>query len=154
MVRVVTMGFRARSSQFLLGWSVPRLSEDRCFFGENMETNVDNIWTILNNSMKLREHLVLDIGFQIRGWQTEFVDLWGIEVQKLSGETTHISALSTDTTADLILGWWILCQQSTSGWWFGTFCIFPYIYIIIIYIIIFLYIGNNNLNWLSYFSEG
>ena len=102
------------------------------FFGENMETNVDNIWTILNNSMKLREHLVLDIGSQIRGWQTEFVDLWGIEVQKLSGETTHISALSTDTTADLILGWWILCQQSTSGWWFGTFCIFPYIYILYI----------------------
>ena len=30
---------------------------------------------------------------------------------------------------------------STSGWWFGTFFIFPYI-------------GNNHPNWLSYFSEG
>ena len=28
-----------------------------------------------------------------------------------------------------------------SGWWFGTFFIFPYI-------------GNNHPNWLSYFSEG
>ena len=28
-----------------------------------------------------------------------------------------------------------------SGWWFGTFLIFPYI-------------GNNHPNWLSYFSEG
>ena len=28
-----------------------------------------------------------------------------------------------------------------TGWWFGTFFIFPYI-------------GNNHLNWLSYFSEG
>ena len=28
-----------------------------------------------------------------------------------------------------------------SGWWFGTFYIFPYI-------------GNNHPNWLSYFSEG
>jgi hypothetical protein len=28
-----------------------------------------------------------------------------------------------------------------AGWWFGTFFIFPYI-------------GNSNLNWLSYFSEG
>ena len=28
-----------------------------------------------------------------------------------------------------------------TGWWFGTFCIFPYI-------------GNSNPNWLSYFSQG
>ena len=30
---------------------------------------------------------------------------------------------------------------SMTGWWFGTFSIFPYI-------------GNNHPNWLSYFSEG
>ena len=34
-----------------------------------------------------------------------------------------------------------MVHANSSGWWFGTFCIFPYI-------------GNNNLNWLSYFSEG
>ena len=32
-------------------------------------------------------------------------------------------------------------KWSISGWWFGTFFIFPYI-------------GNNNPDWLSYFSEG
>jgi len=32
-------------------------------------------------------------------------------------------------------------KNMISGWWFGTFFIFPYI-------------GNNNPNWLSYFSEG
>ena len=31
--------------------------------------------------------------------------------------------------------------KTTTGWWFGTFFIFPYI-------------GNNHPNWLSYFSEG
>ena len=31
--------------------------------------------------------------------------------------------------------------QTLSGWWFGTFFMFPYI-------------GNNHPNWLSYFSEG
>ena len=31
--------------------------------------------------------------------------------------------------------------DSFTGWWFGTFFIFPYI-------------GNNHPNWLSYFSEG
>ena len=31
--------------------------------------------------------------------------------------------------------------KSITGWWFGIFFIFPYI-------------GNNNPNWLSYFSEG
>ena len=31
--------------------------------------------------------------------------------------------------------------RKVSGWWFGTFFIFPYI-------------GNNHPNWLSYFSEG
>ena len=31
--------------------------------------------------------------------------------------------------------------QTKSGWWFGTFFMFPYI-------------GNNHPNWLSYFSEG
>ena len=47
--------------------------------------------------------------------------------------------------------WWninifkisIWCQNQTkiSGWWFGTFFMFPYI-------------GNSNPNWLSYVSEG
>ena len=32
-------------------------------------------------------------------------------------------------------------RSVTTGWWFGTFYIFPYI-------------GNNHPNWLSYFSEG
>ena len=32
-------------------------------------------------------------------------------------------------------------SQLSTGWWFGTFFIFPYI-------------GNNHPNWLSYFSEG
>ena len=36
--------------------------------------------------------------------------------------------------------WYILIYMYISGW-FGTFFIFPYI-------------GNNNPNWLSYFSEG
>ena len=31
--------------------------------------------------------------------------------------------------------------ESQTGWWFGTFFVFPYI-------------GNNHPNWLSYFSEG
>jgi hypothetical protein len=35
----------------------------------------------------------------------------------------------------------ILHVWKMAGWWFGTFFIFPYI-------------GNNNPNWLSYFSEG
>ena len=34
-----------------------------------------------------------------------------------------------------------LLGATFSGWWFGTFFIFPYI-------------GNNHPNWLSYFSEG
>ena len=41
-------------------------------------------------------------------------------------------------------GWAELWKKSDvwwSGWWFGTFSIFPYI-------------GNNHPNWLSYFSEG
>ena len=39
---------------------------------------------------------------------------------------------------DLLMGklWW-----EKTGWWFGTFFIFPYI-------------GNNHPNWRSYFSEG
>ena len=35
--------------------------------------------------------------------------------------------------------WWI--RILSTGWWFGTFVIFPYI-------------GNNHPNWLSCFSEG
>ena len=44
--------------------------------------------------------------------------------------------------ADLLINWMegpIYIQ--ITGWWFGTFFIFPYI-------------GNNHPNWLSYFSEG
>ena len=36
---------------------------------------------------------------------------------------------------------WMILISTQSGWWFGTFFIFPYI-------------GNDNPNWLSYFSEG
>ena len=36
---------------------------------------------------------------------------------------------------------WKIPSQNGSGWWFGTFFIFPYI-------------GNNHPHWLSYFSEG
>jgi hypothetical protein len=35
---------------------------------------------------------------------------------------------------------WV-CGITNTGWWFGTFFIFPYL-------------GNKNPNWLSYFSEG
>ena len=35
----------------------------------------------------------------------------------------------------------VVVKKMSTGWWFGTFCIFPYI-------------GNNHPNWLSYFSEG
>ena len=36
---------------------------------------------------------------------------------------------------------WHVPMNRVSGWWFGTFFTFPYL-------------GNNNPNWLSYFSEG
>ena len=39
------------------------------------------------------------------------------------------------------LGRFQVADGSMAGWWFGTFCIFPYI-------------GNNHPNWRSYFSEG
>ena len=38
--------------------------------------------------------------------------------------------------------WFQICEFiKSSGWWFGTFLIFPYT-------------GNNHPSWLSYFSEG
>ena len=45
-----------------------------------------------------------------------------------------------------------------SGWWFGTFFIFPYkyIYIILYYIIIicvYIYIGNNHPNWRTHIFQ-
>ena len=48
----------------------------------------------------------------------------------------HVGISGRDQGSDLNLGY-----TKLSGWWFGTFFIFPYI-------------GNNHPNWLSYFSEG
>ena len=45
----------------------------------------------------------------------------------------------TDLKSICVSGWTLIF--TLSGWWFGTCFIFPYI-------------GNNNPNWLSYFSEG
>ena len=40
-----------------------------------------------------------------------------------------------------------ILYSAISGWWFGTWLLWLSIYI-------YIYIGNNNPNWLSYFSEG
>ena len=45
----------------------------------------------------------------------------------------------TDLKSICVSGWTLIF--TLSGWWFGTCFIFPYI-------------GNNNPNWLSHFSEG
>ena len=73
-----------------------------------------------------------------------------VQYCSISSETrknmlTQIS--SFDHVRSLVQSNW-----NVSGWWFGTFVIFPYIYIYIIYI--YIYIGNNHPNWLSYCSEG
>ena len=50
----------------------------------------------------------------------------------------HAMAVWSSVT-DFRMDSWM--AQASSGWWFGTFFIFPYT-------------GNNHPNWLSYFSEG
>ena len=54
---------------------------------------------------------------------------------------TSLTMLITIKTIHCLVDDFILTTQRQTGWWFGTFYIFPYI-------------GNIHPNWLSYFSEG
>ena len=59
-------------------------------------------------------------------------------------EFPHVDCVDSNVAALFVKELLILNSnphQSTTGWWFGTFFIFPYV-------------GNNHPNWLSYFSEG